>query len=100
MSRLDVRYLGGDPVRVTSARHCQEARYIFTIEDRTARLIDVRPEEDIDANTSALDLIEFNQVHDAVLELPFIDRVTVWMKGRTDTETEKPTAELEDEHDE
>lgn len=95
MNRLDVRYRGGEPAKITSAGHGQTARYVFTIEHTTARLVDVRPKDATDAETSALELIELNQVHDAVLDLPFIDRVTVWMKGRTDTEPEKPTAELE-----
>lgn len=103
MSRLDVRYREGEPAKITSARHGQEAQYVFAIEGQTARLVDVRAKHNIDAETSALDVLELNQVHDAVLGLPFIDRVTVWMKGRTDTATEKPTAELgavEDSDDE
>lgn len=93
--RLDVRYREGEPTKITSAGDGQCAMYIFTIEGRTARLVDVRPDGYIEAGEPALELIELNLVHDAILELAFIDRVTVWMKGRTDTEPEKPVDELE-----
>lgn len=94
--RIDVRYRDGEPVSVTGGYHAQSAEYKFTIEGATARLVDVRAEDDVTPGQSVLALTELNQVHDTLLELPFIDRVTVWMKGRTDTEPEQPTAGSEE----
>lgn len=83
--RLDIRYRDAEPHRITSAMALQDTEFVFTIEGSTARLIDIRPTETIGSGGSACSLSELNQVHDAILELPFIDRVTVWMNGRTPT---------------
>lgn len=87
--RLDVRYRDGEPSKITSAHHGQDTEYVFTIEGETARLINTRAKNHVDKGTSVFDIMEFNQVHDTVLGLPFIERCTVWMKGRTDTKTEE-----------
>jgi len=83
--KVDVRYRGGDPKRITTAGHGMDSEFVFTIEGDTARLVDVRANTLVDKGTSALSVSELSHAHDAVLTLPFVDRVTVWMKGRTDT---------------
>lgn len=86
--RLDVHYRDGEPRKITTAGHGQTHEWVFTIEGDSARLVDARATEDVPSGHSAVDLMELNHAHDAVLGLPFIARVTVWMKGRTDTELE------------
>ena len=88
--RLDVRYFEGAPAKITSKAHGHEHEYRFTIEDETARLIDVRLKQDRPKNASGICVSELNDVHDAILRLPFIDRVTVWMNGRTDEQPQQP----------
>ena len=88
---LDVRYVNGDPRKITVSGAGWESKFIFTIEGRTARLVDVRKRQAVEKGASALSLSKLSCAHDAILKLPFIDEVTVWMKGRTRTLLEDGT---------
>jgi len=87
--RLVVTYRSAEPKKIESKSPTMDYRYVFTIEGQTARLIDVRATEFIEKGESTLSVSEYNQVHDAILDLPFVDRVTVHMKGRTETTKEE-----------
>jgi len=88
--KLVVDYQSAEPKKITSKSPTMDYRYVFTIEGRTARLIDVRATAFIESGESAMSVGEYNQAHDAILGLPFIDRVTVHMRGRTETTKEVP----------
>jgi hypothetical protein len=86
--KLVVDYRSAEPKKITSKSPTMDYRYVFTIESRAARLIDVRATASIESGESSMSVGEYNQVHDAILDLPFIDRVTVHMMGRTETTKE------------
>jgi hypothetical protein len=83
--RLVVTYRSAEPTKIESKSLMMDYRYVFTVEGRTARLIDIRATEFIESGESSMCVSEYNQVHDAILDLPFVDRVTVHMRGRTET---------------
>jgi hypothetical protein len=91
--KLNVQYVSGEPKTIITDSHSAESEFQFTIEGDTARLVDVRTNMELNEGWSALNVSELNTAHDAILRLPFIDRVTVWMKGRTDTTFEDETDE-------
>ena len=88
---LLVTYRSSEPKKIESKSPTMDYRYVFTIEGRTARLIDVRTTAFIESGESSLSVSEYNQVHDAILDLPFIGRVTVHMNGRSETKKEDTT---------
>jgi len=86
--KLDVTYCGGEPSFITNRTTHSETEYRFTVEGTTARLVYARTTDGVDEGDYAINTVKLNHVHDAVLELPFIDRCTVWTKNRTETTME------------
>lgn len=88
---LDVRYRSGDPSKITASGSMCNEEYVFTLEGSTARLVDVRSKNGVGPGESVIGLTKLSYAHDAILKLPFVDEVTVWMKGRTRTLLEDGT---------
>jgi hypothetical protein len=86
--QVRVLYQDGEPTSLKTSHIDHDQTFKFAVEGNTARLIDVRADQDINKGESTLVLSDLNHAHDEILKLPFIDRVRVWMKGRTETKIE------------